>query len=92
MHLMAHVGQVKEERGTGIIPTFTYTRFGYFLSQVIQSLRSGINVEAKLYALFHERLFKVQPDSQSFVIFTSNWIKKCMRKDNLVNIFRYLKR
>jgi hypothetical protein len=44
MHLMAHVGQVKEERGTGLIPTFTYTRFGYFLSQVIQSLRSGINV------------------------------------------------
>ena len=51
---------VKEERGTGLIPTFRFTPFGYFLSQIIHSLRSSVNVEDKLYDLLNDGLFKVQ--------------------------------
>jgi hypothetical protein len=91
MHLLAIAGQVKEERGTRLIPTYTYTRFGYFLSQVIQSLRSDINVESKLYDLFQSML-KVQPEyAQSYMIFISNWIKKMYEKgylDHYVSIYK----
>jgi hypothetical protein len=83
MRLLAKAGEVKEERGTGFIPTYTYTRFGYFLSQVIQSLRSDINVEAKLYDLF-QGLLKFQPEyTQSYIIFISNWIKKMYEQGHL---------
>ena len=79
IRIMAEVRQVKEERGTGLIPTFRFTPFGYFLSQIIQSLRSSVNVEDKLYNLLLEG-FKVQTYSPSFVIFASNWIKKMHEK------------
>jgi len=80
MRLMTKAGEVKEERGTGLIPTYRYTRFGFFLSQVIQSLRSDINVEAKLYDLIQD-ILRVQPDyTQSYIIFISNWIKKNVRE------------
>ncbi|MFZ0512860.1 MAG: hypothetical protein WAM14_14730 [Candidatus Nitrosopolaris sp.] len=83
MRLMTQVRLVKQERGTGLIPTYTYTRFGYFFSQVIQSLRSDVNVEAKLYDLF-QGMWRVQPDySQSHIIFNSNWIKKMYEKGHL---------
>jgi hypothetical protein len=82
---------VKEERGTGLIPTFRFTPFGYFLSQIIHSLRSSVNVEDKLYDLLNDGLFKVQTYSPSLVIFGSKWIKK-MRKESLARIFLYLKR
>jgi hypothetical protein len=91
MRIMAEVRQVKEERGTGIIPTFRFTPFGYFLSQIIQSLRSSVNVEDKLYDLLHEGLFKVQTNSPSFVIFGSNWIKKMREKGEFgqyISIFK----
>jgi hypothetical protein len=91
LRIMTQVGQVKEERGTGLIPTFSYTPFGYFLSQIIQSLRSGVNVEAKLYDLFHKSLFKVQTLSPSFVIFVSNWIKKMYEKGEFVHYVKILK-
>lgn len=88
---MAEVRLVKEERGTGLIPTFRFTPFGYFLSQIIQSLRSCVNVEGKLYDLLHEGLFKVQTYSPSFVIFASNWIKKMHEKGEFgqyISIFK----
>jgi hypothetical protein len=91
MRIMAEVRQVKEERGTGLIPTFRFTPFGYFLSQIIQSLRSSVNVEDKLYDLLHEGLFKVQTHSPSFVIFGSNWIKRMHEKGEFgkyISIFK----
>jgi len=91
MRLMTKAGEVKEERGTGLIPTYRYTRFGFFLSQVIQSLRSDINVEAKLYDLIQD-ILRVQPDyTQSYIIFISNWIKKMYEKGYLghyISIYR----
>ena len=91
LRIMVQAGQVKEERGTGLIPTFRFTPFGYFLSQLIQSLRSSVNVEDKLYDLLHEGLFKVQKHSPSFVIFGSNWIKKMYEKGKFgqyISIFK----
>ena len=38
IRIMTEVRQVKEERGTGLIQTFRFTPFGYFLSQIIQSM------------------------------------------------------
>ena len=91
MRLMSNAGEVKQERGTGFVPTYTYTRFGYFLSQVIQSLRSDINVEDKIYDLILG-LLKVQPEyAQSHIIFISNWIKKMYEKGYLghyISIYR----
>jgi hypothetical protein len=37
--------------------------------------------EEELYNLFHERLFKVEEDSPSFLIFASKMIKKMYEKD-----------
>jgi hypothetical protein len=91
MRIMAQVGQVKEERGTGLITTFRFTPFGYILSQIIQSLRSSVNVEDKLYDLLNEGLFKVQTYSTSLVIFGSKWIKKMRQKGEFgrfISIFK----
>jgi hypothetical protein len=79
LRLMKLTGHVKEEKGTGLIPTFSYTRSGYFLSQIIQCLGNE-NTEAELYHLFSERLFKVEKDSPSVLIFASKMIKKIYEK------------
>jgi hypothetical protein len=92
LRVMAQVKLVKEERGTGLIPTFRFTPFGYILSQIIGSLRSGVNVEVKLYDLFHERLFKVQANSPSIVIFASNWIEKMYEKGKFAHYVSILKK
>ena len=92
LRITAEARQVKEERGTGLIPTFRFTPFGYFLSQIIHSLRSSVNVEDKLYDLLNEGLFKVQTYSPSLVIFGSKWIKKMREKGEVGGIFLYLKR
>jgi hypothetical protein len=78
MLIMTQAGTVKEEKGTGLVPTFRFTPFGYILSQILQFDRSDINVEDKLYDLF-QRLLKGL-EAQSWVIFTSNWIKKVYEK------------
>src|SRR5215467_7779755 len=91
LRIMAKVRLVKEE-GTGLIPTFRFTTFGYFISQIIQSLQSDINVDTKLYDLFHESLFKVQTTSRTFVIFASNWIKKMHEKGVFVHYVSILKK
>jgi hypothetical protein len=43
LRLMVAVGQVKEERGTALIPTFRYTRFGYFLSRIVETYQARPN-------------------------------------------------
>lgn len=53
MRLMTKAGEVIEERGIGLIPTYRYTRFG--------SLRSDINVEPKLYDLLQD-ILRVRPE------------------------------
>jgi hypothetical protein len=80
LRVMIQAGEVKQEQGTELVPIFKYTLFGYILSLIIQSLRTDINVEDKLYDLF-QRLLKVRPDYiQSYIIFTSNWLKKMHEK------------
>lgn len=62
------------------------------MSQIILSLRSDINVEAKLYDLF-QRMLRVQPDyAQTYIIFTSNWIKKMHEKGHLGHYISILKK
>jgi hypothetical protein len=78
MLIMTQAGTVKEEKGTGLVPTFRFTPFGHMLSQIIQFDRPDINVEAKLYNLFQGLLAPLE--AQSWVIFTSNWIKKVYEK------------
>ena len=90
LRIMTEVRQVKEERGTGLIPTFRFTTFGYFLSQIIQSLRFNVNVEDKLYNFLHEGLSKFQTYS-SVVIFKVHWIKKMHDKGEFgqyISIFK----
>jgi hypothetical protein len=58
---MKQIGQVKEEKGTGLVPTFSYTPVGYVLSRIVQY--SGLekeSAEKEMYTLFHDRLFKVK--------------------------------
>lgn len=80
LHLIIQVGEVKQERGSGFVPIFKYTPFGYIFSHIIQSLQSGKTVEAKLYDTF-QHMLTVQPDyAQSHLIFISNWLKKMHEK------------
>jgi hypothetical protein len=61
LQLMKQIGQVKEEKGTGLVPTFSYTPVGYVLSRIVQY--SGLekeSAEKEMYTLFHDRLFKVK--------------------------------
>jgi hypothetical protein len=80
LQLINQVGEVKQERGSGLVPIFKYTPFGYIVSHIIQSLQSDENVEAKLYDTF-QRMLTVQPDyAQSHLIFISHWLKKMHEK------------
>jgi hypothetical protein len=73
---------VKEERGTSLIPTFRFTRFGYVFSKIMQCMfLEDKDAEKELYKIFHEQLFKVEEDSPSMVIFASKMIKKMYEKD-----------
>jgi hypothetical protein len=78
---MKQTGEVKEEKGTGLIPTFSYTPAGYIFSRIIQCIGSKKgNTEEELYNFLHERLYNIKQDSLSFVIFASNLIKKIYEK------------
>lgn len=90
LRLMHEVGQVKEERGTALIATFRYTRFGHFLSQIIQCLNSDKDAESRLYDLF-QKTYKILPDSPSITILVSNFIIKIREIDpfaHYVSIFK----
>jgi hypothetical protein len=81
LRLMKQTGEVKEEKGTGLIPTFSYTPAGYIFSRIIQCIGSKKgNTEEELYNFLHERLYNIKEDSLSFVIFASNLIKKIYEK------------
>ena len=76
LRLMKQIGQVKEEKGTGLVSTFSYTPVGYVLSRIVQY--SGLekeSTEKEMYILFHDRLFKVKEDSPSLIIFASKFIE-----------------
>jgi hypothetical protein len=82
LRLIKESEPVKEERGTSLIPTFRFTRFGYVFSQIMQCIyHEDKKAEEELYKLFHERLFKVKEDSPSFLIFTSKMMEKMYEKD-----------
>ena len=78
MMIIIKVEEVQEEKGTGLVPIFRFTPFGHMLSLILQFDRPDINVEAKLYALFQGLLKGLE--AISWVIFTSNWIKKVYEK------------
>ncbi len=88
---MKETGQVKEERGSGLVPTYRYTRSGYFISQVIQCVINGEeNAEEQLYNLF-QRIFKVDDHSPSLLILNSKFIEKIHDKNlfgDYVSIFQ----
>jgi len=92
MGLMKETGTVPEERGTGLVLTYSYTRSGYLISKIIQCVIYGKeNVEEQLYTLFHERLFKVDSHSLSYMIFNSKFIEKIHEKNlfgNYVSVFQ----
>ncbi|MGC2570110.1 MAG: hypothetical protein WA364_01270 [Candidatus Nitrosopolaris sp.] len=78
MLIIVKVGEVKEEKGTGLVPIFRFTPFGYMLSLILQSDRPDINVQDKLYALFRDILAPLE--ALSWATFTMNWIKKVYEK------------
>jgi|SRR6476659_52610 len=81
LRLIKSTGQVKEERGSGFVPTYCYTRSGYLISQVIQCvINGGENAEEQLYNLF-QRSFKVEDHSPSWLIFNSKFIEKIHNKN-----------
>jgi hypothetical protein len=80
LQLVIQAGEVKQERGFGLVLIFKFTSFGYIFSHIIQSLQSDKNVDAKLYDTF-QCMLTVQPDyAQSHLIFISNWLKKMHEK------------
>jgi hypothetical protein len=93
LHVLKEAGKVKEERGTGLVQIYNFTPFGFFLSGIIQSLRSDEDADKKLYNVLREHIFGQAPRSTSFVIFASNFIKKLHDKGQFsiyVTIFRKL--
>ncbi len=90
LRLMIQVGEEKEQRGTGLIPTFRYTRSGYFLSQIIQCVHSDENAESRLYDLF-QRTYNITPESPSFNIFLSKFITKMRNKGLFAHYVSILK-
>jgi hypothetical protein len=90
LRLIVQAGEEKEERGTALIPTFRYTSFGYFLSRIIQCLRSDKDAESELYDLFL-RMYNVLPDSPSFTILASKLTKKMHGKGVFANYVSILK-
>jgi hypothetical protein len=82
LRLMKQTEFVKQEKGTGLVPTFRFTRVGYVFSRIVQCISLEDRMaEEELYNLFNERLFKVEEDSRSFLIFASKMIKKMYGKD-----------
>jgi hypothetical protein len=82
LRLMKETGQVKEEKGSGLIPTYSYTPSGYFISQIIQCIIHGKeNAGEQLYTLFRDRFFKAEDDSLSFIIFNSKFIETIHEKN-----------
>jgi hypothetical protein len=78
MLIMIHAGEVKEEKGTGLVPIFRFTPFGYILSLILQFGRPGIKAEDKLYELLQGLMVSLEP--LSWVVFTMNWLKKVYEK------------
>ena len=82
LRIMKESEPVKEERGTSLIPTFRFTRFGYVFSQIMQCMfLEDEKAKEELYKIFRDQLFKVEEDSISLVIFASKMIKKMYEKD-----------
>jgi hypothetical protein len=90
LRLMVQAGEEKEERGTALIPTFRYTPFGYFLSNIIRCLRSDKDADSELYDLFL-RVYRVLPESPSFTIFASKLTKKMREKGLFAHYVSILK-
>ena len=91
LRLLKETGQVKEQRGSGLVSTYCYTRSGYLISQVIQCvINGGENAKEQLYNLF-QRVFKVEDHSLSMFILNSKFIEKIHDKNlfgDYVTIFQ----
>ena len=92
MRLMKEGEKAKEDKGSGMIPTYTYTPAGYIISQIIRCVIYGKeNAEEQLYTLFHERLSKDDANSPSLLVFNSKFMEKIHDKNlfgNYVSVFQ----
>jgi hypothetical protein len=90
LRLMKQTGMQKEDKGTGMVPVYKLTMVGHIISRIIPALENGTK-EQQLYSLFQEKIFRVQNNSPSIIVFASKFIKKIYEKGlftNYVSIFR----
>ena len=93
MRLMKEGEKAKEDKGSGMIPTYTYTPVGYIISQIIRCVIYGKeNAEEQLYTLFHERLSKDDPKSPSLLAFNSKFMEKIHDKNLFGNYVSVLQK
>jgi hypothetical protein len=92
MRLMKEGEKVKEDKGSGMIPTYTYTPTGYLICQIIRCVIYGKeNAEEQLYTLFHKRLSKDDANSPSLLVFNSKFMENIHDKNlfgNYVSVFQ----
>lgn len=93
MRLMKEGDKAKEDKGSGMIPTYTYTPAGYLLCQIIRCVIYGKeNAEEQLYTLFHKGLSKDDANSPSLLVFNSKFMEKIHDKNYLETTYRFFKR
>ena len=93
MRLMKEGDKAKEDKGSGMIPTYTYTPASYLLCQIIRCVIYGKeNAEEQLYTLFHKGLSKDDANSPSLLVFNSKFMEKIHDKNYLETTYRFFKR
>jgi hypothetical protein len=93
--LMKKSDYVKESKGTGSIPTFTYTQAGCLFAWIIQSFdpNKRSDSEKEIYKILHDSMFNITDESSSVSIFFSSFFKKMYEKNffgKYVECFREL--
>ena len=81
--LIQNIGTRKQRKGSGSVPVYKYTDFGYLLAWIIQSFDSSMSEEAnaQIYRII-ETILKIDKDAPSLDIFILSFLRKC--KDNRV--------
>jgi hypothetical protein len=89
-------GKTKQQKGTGQIPVYACTRYGYVLAWIIESFdpKSRDKANNEIYNWF-EIIFRVDEYSPSVIIFYAHFFKKCKEKgrfEYIVSAFRSILR
>jgi hypothetical protein len=92
--LMKKGEDVKESKGTGIIPTFIYTPAGNLFAWIIQSFdtQKRSDSEKEIYKILHDSMFRITDDSSSVSIFFSLLFKKMYERTFLENMLNILEK